>query len=485
MAKYLDSAGLGHYDTKIKGYIDNKVDEEVKIKTIKLNGTEVAPASKVVNLVINAATASADPAGKAAELMSTHEADETAHSAIFAKYVPKSNLGTEAGNVPVLGSDGKLDTSVLPSLAIMDVYTVASQTAMLALKCQKGDIAVRTDVNKTFILTADDPSKLASWTELRSPDCKVTSVAGKTGAVTLVKGDVGLGNVDNTSDVDKPISTATQTALNGKVPTTRKVNGHALSADVTVTKGDVGLGNVDNTSDKNKPVSTATQTALDAKQDKVDNDLDYTPVGTGAQKTVVGAINVALLQARSAMATAEGIENGDSLAKLAQCDEDGNRIIDTYATKAALDGKVPTTRKVNGHALSADVTVTKGDVGLGNVDNTSDKNKPISTATQTALDNKLGKTDSRISVGDTTLNGDVVMAINHVYSIADTAKTTAETANLNVNSVIGGTKAAGKATADGDGNVIKTTYATIAAVANKQDKMTAITDTEIDALFTS
>ena len=44
----------------------------------------------------------------------------------------------------------------------------------------------------------------------------VTSVAGKTGAVTLVKGDVGLGNVDNTSDASKPVSTATQTALDGK-----------------------------------------------------------------------------------------------------------------------------------------------------------------------------------------------------------------------------------------------------------------------------
>lgn len=44
----------------------------------------------------------------------------------------------------------------------------------------------------------------------------VTSVAGKTGAVTLAKGDVGLSNVDNTSDESKPISTATQTALDKK-----------------------------------------------------------------------------------------------------------------------------------------------------------------------------------------------------------------------------------------------------------------------------
>ena len=48
----------------------------------------------------------------------------------------------------------------------------------------------------------------------------VVSVAGKTGVVILVKGDVGLGNVDNTSDIAKPISTATQAALDGKAPAT-------------------------------------------------------------------------------------------------------------------------------------------------------------------------------------------------------------------------------------------------------------------------
>lgn len=42
----------------------------------------------------------------------------------------------------------------------------------------------------------------------------VSSVAGKTGAVTLA--DIGLDKVDNTRDVDKPISTKTQTALDGK-----------------------------------------------------------------------------------------------------------------------------------------------------------------------------------------------------------------------------------------------------------------------------
>lgn len=44
----------------------------------------------------------------------------------------------------------------------------------------------------------------------------VTSVAGKVGAVSLVKADVGLSNVDNTADTAKPVSTAQQTALDGK-----------------------------------------------------------------------------------------------------------------------------------------------------------------------------------------------------------------------------------------------------------------------------
>ena len=43
---------------------------------------------------------------------------------------------------------------------------------------------------------------------------KVNSVAGKTGDILLAKADVGLGNTDNTSDANKPVSTAQQAAIN-------------------------------------------------------------------------------------------------------------------------------------------------------------------------------------------------------------------------------------------------------------------------------
>jgi hypothetical protein len=56
------------------------------------------------------------------------------------------------------------------------------------------------------------------------------------------------------------------TDLASKVPATRTVAGKPLSDNITLAKADVGLGNVDNTSDASKPVSTATQTALNAKE---------------------------------------------------------------------------------------------------------------------------------------------------------------------------------------------------------------------------
>ena len=63
-----------------------------------------------------------------------------------------------------------------------------------------------------------------------------------------------FGNVNNTTDAAKPISTATQTALNLKAPLASPTFTGTVKG---VTKSHVGLANVDNTSDANKPISTA------------------------------------------------------------------------------------------------------------------------------------------------------------------------------------------------------------------------------------
>lgn len=108
----------------------------------------------------------------------------------------------------------------------------------------------------------------------------VNSVNGKTGNVVLTPTDIGAADnaevaefamaVQNalatkaaTTYVDSGLSSKANTA--DVVPNTRTVAGKALSSNVSLVKADVGLGSVDNTSDSAKPISSATQAALDAK----------------------------------------------------------------------------------------------------------------------------------------------------------------------------------------------------------------------------
>lgn len=104
------------------------------------------------------------------------------------------DFGTAEGNVPVLGAGGKLSEAVIPAIAITDTFVVDSQAAMLALEAQQGDVAVRTDVNKTFILKVAPATTLANWVELETPTDAVTSVNGLTGAVTLTTSEVAEGS---------------------------------------------------------------------------------------------------------------------------------------------------------------------------------------------------------------------------------------------------------------------------------------------------
>lgn len=80
------------------------------------------------------------------------------------------------------------------------------------------------------------------------------------------KNDIGLGNVDNTSDANKPVSTA-QASADATVASASNANLSAHTSNTsnphTTTKAQVGLGNVDNTTDVSKPVSTLQQVAID------------------------------------------------------------------------------------------------------------------------------------------------------------------------------------------------------------------------------
>ena len=232
------------------------------------------------------------------------------------------------------------------------VDTTASTTASNA-----GTALSNHEADTTNIHGIADTSILVTTTGTQTLTNKtITSPAG------LVKGDVGLGNVDNTSDASKPISTATQTALDLKAPlasptftgTVTIPTGASITAPTGLVKGDVGLGNVDNTSNATERAATATLT----------------------NKTLTSPV------------------------------------------------------------INTPTGIVKGDVGLGNVDNTSDASKPVSTATQTALDLKANLNsptftgtvtlpDNTVALGTKT-TGDYVATITGGTGVTSTAATSGE-----------------------------------------------------------
>lgn len=196
----------------------------------------------------------------------------------------RTNLGLVPGTDVASLVGGKIPTAQIPDIAISDYLgSVANQTAMLALTGEKGDWCNRSDTGTVFVISGSDPTLIGSWTQLNYPTAPVTSVAGKTGAVTLAKADVGLGNVDNTSDANKPISTATQTALDAKQP---------LDADLTAISGLSGTsGLLKKTAADTWTLDTTTflaSSAIGTTVQAYDADLDTWAGKTAPSGTVVG-----------------------------------------------------------------------------------------------------------------------------------------------------------------------------------------------------
>ena len=112
-----------------------------------------------------------------------------------------------AGGVASLDATGKIPSSQLPPIAITETFVVNSQASMLALAAQSGDVAVRADLKKSFILRLEPASVLANWQELLTPTDAVLSVNGKTGVVSLSATDVGAATpaqVDTKLDKNNP-----------------------------------------------------------------------------------------------------------------------------------------------------------------------------------------------------------------------------------------------------------------------------------------
>jgi hypothetical protein len=242
---------------------------------------------------------------------------------------------------------------------------------------------------------------------------------------TQLKSSLALNNVDNTSDANKPVSSATQTALDAKQATLvsgtniKTVNNTSLlgSGNIAISSA-VAWGGVTGTLSN----QTDLQTALDGK-------VDENAAITGATKTKVTYDQKGLVTAGADATTADiasstdkryitdaqlvvvgntsGTNTGDNATNsqysgLAASKQDtlvsATNIKTINSTSVLGSGNVavepPITATTSADYYRGDktfATLNKAAVGLGNVDNTSDANKPVSSATQSALDAKTNK----------------------------------------------------------------------------------------------
>lgn len=189
--------------------------------------------------------------------------------------------------------------------------------------------------------------------------------------VDLTKTDVGLGNVDNTSDADKPISTATQTALNGKQATitggastitstnltanralVSNANGKVAVSDVTSTE----LGYLDGVTSNiqtqlNGKLSSAPVTSVNSKTGSVS-------LGAGD----VGAVPTSRTVNNKALSANISLTASDVGAVPTSRTVNGKALSSNITLTASDVSAVPTSRTVNGKALSSNITLSAGDV---------------------------------------------------------------------------------------------------------------------------
>jgi hypothetical protein len=162
-------ARANHTGTQLASTVS---DFDTQVRTSRLDQMAVPTASVALNA--QKITGLADPT----------LAQDSATKAYTDLHVLTSAKGV-AGGVASLDGSGLIPQAQLPLTAVTSVQVVASQVAMLALTAEVGDIAVRTDVNKTFILKTAGATVLANWQEMLTPTDSVLSVDGNTGAVDL------------------------------------------------------------------------------------------------------------------------------------------------------------------------------------------------------------------------------------------------------------------------------------------------------------
>lgn len=338
--------------------------------------------------------------------MSAHLADATHPHITLAQAAaaaPVQSVAGRTGNVNLTAADVGLGN--VANLSPADLPLSDAAAAALASKM---DVGASISTSQVTGLSAAIAAGVTSGA--------VTAVNGHTGNVTLGKADVGLANVANLAPADMPVSTATTTAL------ASKLDAAAVGVSVaSLVAGKVPASQLPDPTAGRK-VIVADQAARLALPEWDDLTIAYqqsdsTTWGLDADANPSVAGNWTLMGSTAV----DGVSafNGRTGVVLPQAGDYTAAQVGADPAGAAAAAVTNHRADPNAHVGYAKTTdLTKAAVGLGNVDNTSDASKPVSTATATALAAKLNAADARIT-------GQVRERLNPLGNVSGTA-----TANL-------------------------------------------------------
>lgn len=397
----------------------------------------------------------------------------------------KISVTEKAANngVATLGADGKIPSSQIPDISFSSVAVVTSDAEMLGLAGVKvGSTAINSTSSKSYVLAELPATTLANWKQILTPGSGVQTVNGKSGTVVLTATDLGLGNLNNTSDANKPISTATKTALDGKEDLSNKtININAFP-----------------TSDDKYPSAKAVKTYVDGLVAGGAPDATISSKGIVQLAADLGGTAAAPKVLLVGGSTASAVNDGVILANAATPLNTPNTIVKRDGSGNFTAGTI--TGNLNGNASSA-TTLTgtvgvanggtglnsftagsylyaatsttlgqktpaqvKTDLGLGNVDNTSDLAKPISTLTQNALN--LKQDVANIS-NDMTADANSTTKYPSVKAIKDYADAKVSAGAVDASSTVKGVL---KLAGDLSGTALLPTVATVGGATAAQIK---------------
>lgn len=227
-------------------------------------GADITTGTVAIGRIPTGTTGSTVPFGNDSRFSDarTPTAHHTSHNTGGSDAIAPSDIGAAAAththaesDVTSLVSDlaGKQpldsDLTAIAALAPADgTFIKRASSAWTAATLVKGDVGLGS-VDNTSDATKNSATATLTNKTLTSP--AITSPTG------LVKADVGLSNVDNVSSATERAATATLT--------NKTLTSPAITSPTGIVKGDVGLGNCDNTADSAKPVSSAQLTALNGK----------------------------------------------------------------------------------------------------------------------------------------------------------------------------------------------------------------------------